>query len=150
MLWFIIISMSSLEETTMRSDPAEVVLDQRALVVNESGQLFLIKTEAGWDLPGGLYDGNGNWRESLESMVEESSGLAVMTKQPVYAADFEDPEAGTYIYMNVIECLAIGETLEFDGDDSLGKWFNAGDLSSLEYAAFEVRQAVLDFMFVPA
>jgi ADP-ribose pyrophosphatase YjhB (NUDIX family) len=122
-------------------------LDQRALILNQDGNVLLVKVEDGdWDLPGGLLVDGKNWREGLEELLEEQVNLSVMTKQPVYAADTVHPTTGEYTYMTVIECLAFGDEAGSSEFSELS-WVTPEKISELEFATYDTRQALLDFFF---
>lgn len=117
-------------------------IDQRALILNPQGEVLLVREQdLDWDLPGGLLLGNGNWRENLEDLIAEALEMQVVANNPVYTADYVDPESSTYVYMNVIQCDAYNTVFENE-DYTDVKWFSASDALVQKFATYEVREAL--------
>jgi len=123
-----------------------VSIDQRAFILNDLGQLLLTKEEGfDWDLPGGFFEEGTNWREALESLIADNLELQIITKDPIFASDFIDPETGEYIYMSVI--LAESFKDEFDpANYEEVKWFDLAELTKLAYSNSEIKNAIINYL----
>lgn len=125
-------------ETTAR----KVMLDQRAFITNNSGQILLVQAEEGtWDLPGGLFNEGNDWREGLEENISSLLDMQVMTENPVFASDFVNPTTGEYTFVSVIKCSAFDD--KFDQGNYLAvKWFDVTEVMELDYATYDVKEAI--------
>lgn len=117
-------------------------VEQRALIINPDKEILVINSdEFGWDLPGGLLIEGYNWQESLERSIAAKTGLEVMTKQPFYADDFENPNTGEYIYLTVIACEVFSSDVTPRDDDNL-EWVDLQTANELNFSTAPITNAV--------
>lgn len=123
-----------------------VAIDQRALIEDPEGRILLVKeSDHGWDLPGGKLAQGETWREGLEQLLAKQLAIEVMTKQPFFAADFQDPDSGEYIYMSIVACEVFGAQFSAqDYEDAV--WVKPSEIKNYEFAAFDVGEAIREFI----
>lgn len=120
-----------------------LAIDQRALIVNSEGKVLVVKTrDYDWDLPGGLIEDSKTWRESLEDIIAETLNLQIMTVQPMFAADYQDPETGHYVYMSVVLSNCFDDTLD-TADYEEARWIERSEVDSLSFTVFDIKEALL-------
>lgn len=124
----------------------QVIIDQRALISNAEGKVLLTREhDLDWDLPGGVLVEGLTWRECLEELIAEKLDLQIMTRQPIYAADFQDPETGDYTYMVIIEAQSFSSDFDAAGYSEV-KWFSEEELKELTFAVYEIKEGVTGFL----
>jgi ADP-ribose pyrophosphatase YjhB (NUDIX family) len=122
-------------------------IDQRALIINSSGHIFLVRQEdQAWDLPGGHLVQDFGWRESLENLIVDLVGLQVMTTCPVHAADFVDPQDGEYTYMTTILCKVFDDEYEIKDPFEEAGWFKVEQVPNLEFSTYEIKDAIMEYL----
>ncbi len=122
-------------------------IDQRALIINSQGQIFLVReADQAWDLPGGHLVQDVGWRESLESLIVDLVGLQVMTTYPVHAADFVDPSSGEYTYMTTILCKVFDDEYDIKDPFEEAGWFSVEQVPNFEFSTYEIKDAILEYL----
>lgn len=122
-----------------------VNIDQRALIINKDGQVLLVKENGlDWDLPGGLMDEGKSWRDALEDLIAEKLNMQIAANQPVYAADYINPENGDYTYTAVVQCDCYENVIE-PQEEVEAEWFDVEEIPTINFAVYEMKDAIVDY-----
>lgn len=121
-----------------------VKIDQRAIILSPDKDILLVKSEDGWDLPGGLMVESENWRESLEELIDDLLKIQIVANNPVFAADFVNPQTGEYVYVSFVQADVFDT--DFDqGEFDEVRWFKLGEVGTLPFSTFDAKDAILSY-----
>lgn len=123
-----------------------IKLDQRALIINDTQEILLVRDdEDSWDLPGGVMQDGENWREALEDLIAELLDLQIVANNPIYASDFLNPTTGEYIYVSFVAANAFGNSNLNPEKYAEVKWFTRAELGALKFATYEIKDAIASY-----
>ena len=124
---------------------------QSALLLSASNEVLIVQQNGRWGFPGHYLIVGENWREALETCINDQLGLETIEIQRMFSGDAsattEMPEAAVYRVFILVATQSTAVELKKDSTYSNHRWISRRrDLDDVTFGSDHLRQLAFDVL----